>query len=460
MPDFNNMNWAMVAAGVASIGVFWNQFKAIYEQVSSLVLVSVDTDGGDVSNALTRYFWDHYKAGAFGRKSYGVHHDFIRPKSLYGYIAYKKASENIIFWNGWRPLFVTHKYDPNIGTVTKMSFIRGMFQADKLMAAAAAHYTKVVSGSKKSSRFFVRKFYGEAPSMGKEAPGHKTEKKNPGGGGSGWFQRQGWSAIGFKDEEIGQPTSSSPFGSLCYSGAVGEFCKYLVQWKDSRDWYIERGIPWKLGALLHGVPGTGKTSFVRAVAQDLNMPIAVMDLTSMSNEELTSAWQEAMDMAPLIILFEDLDRIFDGDKNLISENMLKSPLTLDALLNCMSGINPADGVIVMVTANDISKIDSSIGAFNAKGVSSRPGRLDISLEFTTLDEGCRRGVAERILSGMDDEFIETVIVSGDGETGAQFTKRCSDIALKAYWKKEEENDIREAEEKRKKKEAKNGIKAD
>jgi len=442
MPE--NFNWAMLAAGIASIGVFWNQFKALYEQLSSLVIVNIDTDGEVVGNAMLRYFWDNYKPGVFGRKSYGVHHDFIRPKDSYGYIGYKKASSNIIFWNGWRPLFVTHKYDPNIGYVTNVSFFRGTYQADDLLANSADHYTKLLTGERKNSRFFVRKFYGEAPNLGKDGKGQITEKRKS-GGGNGWFQRQGWSAIGYKDEDIGVPTSTSPFSSLCYSGEVGNFCKYLTQWKDSKDWYVERGIPWKLGALLHGVPGTGKTSFVRAVAQDLNMPIAVMDLTSMSNEELTAAWAEAMDMAPVIILFEDLDRIFDGDKNLVSDNMLKSPLTLDALLNCMSGINPADGVIVMVTANDVAKIDSSIGEFNKDGVSSRPGRLDISLEFQALDEGCRRGIAERVLSGHDGDYIETVIEAGSGETGAQFTKRCSDIALKKYWQEKDKEEVERRE---------------
>ena len=28
----------------------------------------------------------------------------------------------------------------------------------------------------------------------------------------------------------------------------------------SEDWYAERGIPWRRGYLLHGCPGSGKTS--------------------------------------------------------------------------------------------------------------------------------------------------------------------------------------------------------
>jgi hypothetical protein len=35
---------------------------------------------------------------------------------------------------------------------------------------------------------------------------------------------------------------------------------------DNREWYDQRGIPYQLGLLLSGVPGSGKTSIIRAVA--------------------------------------------------------------------------------------------------------------------------------------------------------------------------------------------------
>ena len=46
------------------------------------------------------------------------------------------------------------------------------------------------------------------------------------------------------------------------------------------DWYSEKGIPYTLGILLHGPPGTGKTSIIKAIAKDTHRHIFNIKLHS------------------------------------------------------------------------------------------------------------------------------------------------------------------------------------
>ena len=51
-------------------------------------------------------------------------------------------------------------------------------------------------------------------------------------------------------------------------------------------WYIDRGIPRTLGILLHGVPGCGKTSLIKAIAGHFNRKIIII------NFKLVKSWRQ------------------------------------------------------------------------------------------------------------------------------------------------------------------------
>lgn len=48
----------------------------------------------------------------------------------------------------------------------------------------------------------------------------------------------------------------------------------------SEDWYAERGIPYRRGYLLYGVPGSGKTSLIHALAGELGLDIYALSLSA------------------------------------------------------------------------------------------------------------------------------------------------------------------------------------
>lgn len=155
---------------------------------------------------------------------------------------------------------------------------------------------------------------------------------------------------------------------------------------------------------------THNTASVRAIGQELDLPIHIFDLASMTNSELREAWQSVTADLPAIALLEDIDGAFIGRTP--AEGV---ELTFDCLLNCMDGVERMDGLLTIVTTNRPETLDDAL--------CNRPGRIDVQLEFGPPDEAGRRHIASRILQDWP-EAIEAIVAAGDGESGAQFERRC------------------------------------
>jgi len=415
-------NWAILSAAFAGVASFWNQLKGFFDRISSLIVVTVDLqhNAGDI---FMQYAWKNYKRSSAAQRRFTAYTVFIRPKSRYGMVPFEMSGKSLTFWDGWKPMFVSASTDKDgdfTGSV-KVTYIRGMFDTDKLMIAAAEqandeHHSK----AENSSRYTVKKIFGKKKDddMGYRSSPEGSDKQ------IGVDQNL---PVGYKKDDIGAYTSKIPFSGLSYPKHIKDFEQEIRAWKEEESWYRERGIRWRFGAGLFGPPGTGKTSFVRAIAQDLDMPIHIYDLSTLSNEELTKAWSKSLNATPCVVLFEDLDRVFVKDKNLRGNEKHQS-LTMDCLLNCINGVESSDGILIFVTANDPSKLDEALGVPDANGESTRPGRLDRIIIFGPLEEAGRWEVARRILADFP-EVISEVVAAGEGEVGAQFENRCTKIAL-------------------------------
>lgn len=75
------------------------------------------------------------------------------------------------------------------------------------------------------------------------------------------------------------------------------------------DWVI--GIPYRRGYLLHGPPGSGKTSFIQALAGRLSYNICVLNLSQrgLMDDKLTHLLMNTPERS--IILLEDVDAAFN-----------------------------------------------------------------------------------------------------------------------------------------------------
>jgi len=175
----------------------------------------------------------------------------------------------------------------------------------------------------------------------------------------------------------------------------------------SEMWYTERGIPYRRGYLLHGVPGGGKSSLVMAVASELMLPIYMLQLSSeqMTDDLLNSLLQYGMHDPPTILLLEDVDLLHsavlhrrgvsddkdvaesreEGDEAASVDSNPREPrerererkrrggrLTLSGLLNALDGPTATTGRVLFMTTNARDRLDPAL---------LRSGRIDYEVEF-------------------------------------------------------------------------------
>jgi hypothetical protein len=238
--------------------------------------------------------------------------------------------------------------------------------------------------------------------------------------------------IGFDKNDIGQPRNRGAIERMSLKKHVLDAVKEAVAWKTHEKWFKEKKIPWKKGWMLHGKPGTGKTSFVRSLGQKLDLPIFVIDLSTMTNKDLADAWNYMLGYSPCIALIEDIDAVFN-----LRENVSQHPeaLTFDCFLNCVDGVINTDGIFTMITTNDISKLDPAIAgiAENNADMTTRPGRIDRAILFDELDKAGREKMAEYLLDGFNKDKWEQIVEEGMKDTGAQFQERCCRLAVRLFW---------------------------
>ena len=145
--------------------------------------------------------------------------------------------------------------------------------------------------------------------------------------------------------------------------------KDVASFLDNKDLYRRLCIPYKRNYLFEGIPGTGKTSLIYALASKFDKNIAIMNF-NLDVDDAT--FMKAISRLPdnCILVLEDIDTLFverkEGDSN-------KSMISFSGLLNTLDGIAHKEKQITFLTTNFKSKLDKAL---------IRPGRIDKIVKFT------------------------------------------------------------------------------
>uniref|UniRef100_A0A0B6ZKI7 Mitochondrial chaperone BCS1 n=1 Tax=Arion vulgaris TaxID=1028688 RepID=A0A0B6ZKI7_9EUPU len=181
-----------------------------------------------------------------------------------------------------------------------------------------------------------------------------------------------YTAMGSEWRPLGYPRRKRPLNSVVLDRGLSQCIRDDVQeFIDNSKWYIDRGIPYRRGYLLYGPPGCGKSSYIMALAGDIDYSICVLNLSdkSMSDDRLSHLLTNAPEQS--IILLEDIDAAFLS-RDLVKDNPVAyqgmGRLTLSGLLNALDGVASTEARILFMTTNYIDRLDKAL---------IRPGRVDM-----------------------------------------------------------------------------------
>ncbi|KAG6530743.1 AAA-ATPase At3g28510-like [Zingiber officinale] len=217
-------------------------------------------------------------------------------------------------------------------------------------------------------------------------------------------RRNLWSPVPF--------SHPSTFDTLAIDPALrDDIRRDLLRFVDRRDYYARVGRSWKRGYLLHGPPGTGKTSLIAAIANLLEFDVYDLELTAVHSNTVLRRLLAATTPKSVVVI-EDADCSLDltdrkkknnkqDGKNAKTGEAEEEPtpasdrsgfstVSLSGVLNFVDGLwsSSVGERLMILTTNHPERLDPAM---------LRPGRMDRKIHLSYCGPEAFRVLARNYL---------------------------------------------------------------
>lgn len=391
----------------AVFGLVYDKINYLFSRFMRFFIEERTLTGYVACMSTVKYLFDNYEVSKINDYMYTTSEGYIKPLQREGSYAIKRLDfeSSILFFKGWTPIWIRIRggCEEEIQRLS-LHYPKGMIDFEEIFQESVHLMDTKAVQKMEDKRKTLRRFgifYSDSPGNRGTGMSFQTTRNLE------------------NDHNLNIPLRYSPdeitgtayddhdpnqlLNNLYFPPEFEKWIREFGVWVTKEEFYTSRGLNWRRGWLFTGEPGTGKTSFIRALAYKFNIPIYVARLGTLDNNSFEKFYELASVNSPSVFLMEEIDGVFENRKN-ISEH---SGLTFDTILETLGGVKQKSGVFTVISSNRPNLIDKALAYRDEQGnIYTRPGRIDRVIEFQAMTKENKRKLAEKMLAGLDYDFEE------------------------------------------------------
>lgn len=415
-----------IFAAAGSLFAFWGQVKGFLIRILSLAIRCDKVSNYWLAENLLREILPDTKLVRWGNNEYMANNYYLGRHKFYCNLIFSYFKSYPAIYKK-TPIIISESGETGVS----ITYLAGTFPFKRLLEKISRRDMKLIGETvqKKSNNFQIFELNGKDVEFRQEGVNPSkvsgsAESVNASAPNRGIFSSPNilkghgkYFGLDYDELEYVQPEEKNE--DYFWTKEALELDSEIAFWQENRNWYRERNLAWRRGALLSGKCGTGKSKMVIKCAEKHGICVRRINISNMSNTEFLEAYNSGS-IGEAIVLIEDVDSIIVGRENILAaKSQVKQLVSFDTLINAIGGIKAGSGIFTILTTNHPEKLDSAL---------VRAGRVDAKIEVGPLCEEGRKFIAANILRDWPNLLVETVKAC-DGYVAAEFENHCIELAI-------------------------------